>query len=166
MLDPEIVYAFLFTPKDKEDFIKHLEMLREYYDFKKIPNNYIKQRSRLPQDFTDIRLQKKYDFPIKEKEIVLEFIASIEQEYHIPQIMSRKYISVNYTEKPSLPWDFKKVNGVEFDMPITTQRQLLEVARELRKYYFFYRLLENWINIKIENRVNWELTGKNRYLMI
>src|SRR6185437_15770690 len=105
------------------------------------------------------RLQKKYNFPIKEKEIALEFIANIEQEYHIPQIMSRKYISVNYTEKPSLPWDFKKVNGVEFDMPITTQRQLLEVARELRKYYFFHRLPENWINIK--NRKQSKL-GVNR----
>ncbi|RIB23068.1 hypothetical protein C2G38_2172332 [Gigaspora rosea] len=63
MLNTEIAYAFPFTPKDRSDFIRHLDLLREYYEFKKIPNDYIKHKEHLPQHPSDIKLRKKKETP-------------------------------------------------------------------------------------------------------
>ncbi|CAG8799582.1 26734_t:CDS:1, partial [Gigaspora margarita] len=59
-------------------------ILREYYEFNKILNDYIKHKNHLPQCPLELKLRRKYEFSIKDKRIALEFIADIEADFYVP----------------------------------------------------------------------------------
>src|SRR5260364_395551 len=40
-LDKEIRHLFPFTARDELDFRRHIDILREYYRFKRLPNDYM-----------------------------------------------------------------------------------------------------------------------------
>ncbi|CAG8793037.1 15469_t:CDS:2, partial [Gigaspora margarita] len=44
-------------------------------------------------------------------------------DFYVFQVIPKKYIAVNYIEKPSLLWDFRQIEGV-----------IVEIARELAQY--------------------------------
>src|SRR5260364_338565 len=146
-LDSEIGHLFPFLPKDATDFRRHIDILKEYYTFKRIPNDYIRTKRKLPSAPSDLKLRNSYNFPIDNQQILREFIAEAAQDHFIPELLPIAYTNLNHTNKPVLPWDHKKLNNVKIKLPITSPKDLVTAARKLRKLYFFRAIPENWINI-------------------
>ncbi|CAG8660502.1 18574_t:CDS:1, partial [Gigaspora rosea] len=53
-------------------------LLREHYTFKKLPNDYFRNKPKLPNSPTKIKIQGRYSFPIKDKKEADRFIREIE----------------------------------------------------------------------------------------
>ncbi|CAG8565198.1 21469_t:CDS:2 [Gigaspora rosea] len=85
-------------------------LLRKYYVFKKLPNNYFRNKSKLPSLSTKIKTQGRYTFPIKNKNEAARFIRKIESEYTLPRVMPLNFIEINYTNKSNLD-KLKKSNS-------------------------------------------------------
>src|SRR5260364_19180 len=100
---------FPFIPVDAEDFKKHVETLRTYYRFKRIPNDYITPKTCLPEDPKKVKTELVYEFPIKDKEMAQHFITEIKNRYIIPIPMPEKYMIVNHSDKLLLLVDPNKV---------------------------------------------------------
>ena len=47
---------------------------------------------------------------------------------------------INLTNKPQLPTDPNLITELNLTLPITSPKILVETARQLRTYYFFYQL--------------------------
>ena len=146
-LDSEIAHLFPFLPKDASDFRRHIDILRDYYTFKRIPNDYIRTRRKLPDTPSSLKLRNTFTFPINNQQILQEFLAEVAQNYFIPEPLPATYTNLNHTNKPELPWDFRKLNNVEIKLPITNPKDLVIAARRLRKFYFFRAIPDSWINI-------------------
>ena len=57
-------------------------------------------------------------------------------------------MTVNPTNKPQLPTDSNLITKLNLTLPITSPKILVETSRQLRTYYFFYQLPDEWISIK------------------
>ena len=57
-------------------------------------------------------------------------------------------MTVNPTNKPQLPTDPNLIMELNLTLPITSPKILVETARQLCTYYFFYQLPTEWISIK------------------
>jgi len=145
-LRPDLAKLFPFAPKDGDDFRDHVEKLRKYYAFVRLPNDYIKAKMLLPKDPEKVVTQKVYKFPIESTEELTEFIAEIESRYRYPVPLPSKYSELNPTDKPELPHDHTQIS-VNLTIPITTPKRLVETARLLRRYYFFKKIPDSWIDI-------------------
>lgn len=102
-LDSEIAHLFPFLPKDATDFRRHIDILKEYYTFKRIPNDYIRTKRKLPPAPSDLKLRNSYNFPIDNLQILREFIAEAAQDHFIPEPLPIAYTNLNHTNKPDLP---------------------------------------------------------------
>ena len=153
-LDHRIRNMFPFTPNDTEDFKRHVEILRSYYKFKRIPNDFITPKSRLPDDPKKIKTNLAYDFPIADKDLAKHFISEIQNRYIIPIPMPEKYMVVNHSDKPLLPSDPSEVSLVNLTIPIRSQAVLLDTVKLLRQHYYFRRIPDEWIDIPFEETFN------------
>jgi len=151
-LDKEIRHLFPFTARDELDFRRHIDILKEYYRFKRLPNDYIRQKKRLPKEPSELKLKNEYKFPLTDLTTVRNFIAETIDEYHIPEPLPGPYTDINFTNKPELPWDYRKVREVELNIPITNPKELVTTARKLRRFYFFRQLPQTWIKIPTKER--------------
>ncbi|RIB14636.1 hypothetical protein C2G38_2194477 [Gigaspora rosea] len=57
-------------------------------------------------------------------------------------------MNVNSTDKLELPDKPKEIKELNITIPIQSAKILVKMARELKKYYFFYKISKKWINIK------------------
>jgi len=153
-LDHRIRNMFPFTPVDAEDFKRHVETLRTYYRFKRIPNDFITPKSRLPEDPKKVKTELVYEFPIENKEMAQHFISEIKNRYIIPIPMPENYMTVNHSDKPLLPNDPNDVKHVNLTVPIRSQVVLLDTVKLLRQHYYFRRIPEEWIDIPFEKTFN------------
>ncbi|CAG8785233.1 5001_t:CDS:1 [Dentiscutata erythropus] len=147
-LNKKIKYMFPFYPYNQDHFRKYVNILRKYYTFKRVPNNFIIAKRRLPQNPKNLYLKTTFTFPINSKEKALNFIQEIPKEYNIPSAFTPEYMSVNPTEKPNLLQDYKEIEGFKIIIPMTSIEQVADTARKLRTKYYFYRISENWIEIE------------------
>jgi hypothetical protein len=145
-LNKEIRHLFPFVAKNETEFKRHIGILKEYYHFKRLPNDYIRQRRRLPKEPSELKLNK-YSFPLTDPTTVKDFITEIEDEYYIPEPLPVEYTEINFTNKPELPWDFRKIKQIKLNIPITSPKELVSTARNLRKFYFFRTIPQTWIRI-------------------
>ncbi|CAG8601407.1 3024_t:CDS:1, partial [Gigaspora margarita] len=120
----ELQGIFLFTPKDAANFKNYVEILREKYSFRRMPNDFLKRKRRLPSSPEALKISTQYTFPITEKEIALQFISQIKKEYNVTEPMTREYIQINFTDKPNLPVDYTAIKEVKLDIPITWPRTM------------------------------------------
>ena len=151
-MDKEIRHLFPFTARDELDFRRHIDILKEYYRFKRLPNDYIRQKKRLPKEPSELKLKNEYKFPLTDLTTVRNLIAEIIDVYHIPEPLPSPYTDINFTNKPELPWDYRKVREVELSIPITNPKELVTTARKLRRFYFFRQLPQTWIKIPAKER--------------
>src|SRR6185437_14297343 len=121
-------HLFPFVAKNETDFRRHIEILKEYYYFKRLPNDYIRRRKRLPKEPLELKL-KKYFFPVTDLTTVQKLITEIEDDYYIPEPLPTEYTEINFTNKPELPWDFRKIQQIKLNIPITDPRELVSTAR-------------------------------------
>ncbi|CAG8562484.1 16835_t:CDS:2, partial [Racocetra fulgida] len=91
---------------------------------------------------------RSYNFPIKDKTSALQFIAEIQREFRTPEPLSKNYVEVNYTKKPDLPLDYSQIKEMNLTIPITSSKQLVNIARELHIHYFFHKIPPSWIQIQ------------------
>ncbi|CAG8741135.1 30811_t:CDS:2 [Gigaspora margarita] len=61
--------------------------------------------------------------------------------------MPTNYIDVNYTDKPPLLWDPRKILEVKIKTPITQPKELTELVCKLHPRYHFIRIPENWLKL-------------------
>src|SRR6185437_9253508 len=109
-------------------------------------------KKRLPKEPSELKLKNEYKFPLTDLTTVRNFIAETIDEYHIPELLPGPYTDINFTNKPELPWDYRKVREVELNIPITNPKELVTTARKLRRFYFFRQLLQTWIKIPAKER--------------
>jgi len=146
-LTPRLREKFPFLPLNEEDFKEHIRLLRIDYNFKRLPNDYLLPRKRLPNNPTDLRW-KDFSFPMTTKEAVNEFFKLIPKYYNIPTPLPLAYANFNYTTLPSLPLVATEVEKVNLTTPITTRKQLSIAVQDLRLHYYFHKIPESWIDIK------------------
>jgi hypothetical protein len=153
-LDRRIRHFFPFNPQDPSTTMgKMIKMLREYYIFRVIPNDYIKYKPKLPTDTTKIKTKTKYEYPITDGQKAKEFISEIIPTYRFSIPLDPQIMTANPTEKPRLPEDLKKITEYNITIPIRTPKQLVDTARLLRETYFFHKLPSTWINIPNETNI-------------
>lgn len=161
-LTPSLRRMFPFCPKDSEDFKEHVNKLRKVYAFKYLPNDYVINKKRLPENPRDLKINVKEGFPIKSRTEALNFIKSIPSYYRIPNPMPAKYIEVNYTQLEDLPEEWEEVKKVNLTVPITSTKELRIAVQALREHYFFHKIPEDWICIQNgdnKNEVDSEING-------
>ncbi|KAF0527644.1 hypothetical protein F8M41_013535 [Gigaspora margarita] len=131
---------FFCDSKDSTDFRHHINILRKHYMFRRILRDYFKQKLRLPEKPEDIHMSQKDEFPISNKNIAKQFIAEIQEKFRFTILLFKKYMNINSTDKPELSQDVNEISQMHLTIPIISPKILVETARELRKYYFFYEL--------------------------
>ncbi|CAG8562584.1 19192_t:CDS:1, partial [Gigaspora rosea] len=94
-----------------------------------------------------LNLKGKYTFPITESGDLAVFIDEVWKNYRIPISLPKQYSDLNFMNKPDLPDTPERITEMDFQVPITTTEALVEVARELRKIYFFRQIPSEWIKI-------------------
>jgi hypothetical protein len=63
----------------------------------------------------------------------------------------------NPTDKPWLPENVENISDFNLTLPITSRKQLQDIAKLLRQQYYFTKLPDSWINLqdaKSENAEN------------
>ena len=137
------------------------EKLKEDYYFKMILNDYFVQKPRLPIDTKRIVTKTSYIYPIESKEEAQKFIEEIKTKYSYNIPLLPNIMTVNPTEKPDLPWDYREIQEHNLTIPITSKKALVETARMLRADYYFWRIPETWIDIQ-EDRQTMEMEEQER----
>ena len=145
-LPPCLQKIFPFYPTSSDHFRETVKLLRENYVFQSLPNDYLISKKRLPANPELLGL-KKFSFPICNKEMLSDFLATLPRYYAIPEPLPKAYASFNYTEKPDLPTDPELVTQVNLTLPIKTPKELTIAARALRHHYFFHAIPTEWIDI-------------------
>ena len=102
-LNNRVKGSFPFKPKDSEDFKHHIALLRNYYSFSQLPNDYIINKKRLPLSPDQIQTENSYTFPIQDLDTANQFIREIADYYSFYLLLSKEYMTVNITGKPELP---------------------------------------------------------------
>ncbi|CAG8851872.1 17778_t:CDS:2, partial [Gigaspora margarita] len=69
-----------------------------------------------------------------DKETAKQYINEVQDSYTIPRVMLTNYININYTDKPPLPWDPRKIPEVKIKTPITQPKELteMEIIKEVQ----------------------------------
>ena len=147
-LTPRLREMFPFCPRDDEDFKAHIEELRKVYAFKYLPNDYIIRKKRLPAKPEELALKEKFEFPIMSTETAIRFIEQIPSFYRVVTPLPREYIGVNYTSLEDLPVNWEDVTKVNLTLPITNTKELMIAVKALREFYFFWKIPEDWIQIR------------------
>jgi hypothetical protein len=86
-------------------------------------------------------------FPIQKDKIAKCFIEQISPIYKFPFLLPPTIMTANPADKPWLPDDLQLINEYNITTPITSRKQLVDVARMLRENYYFYRISDAWIQI-------------------
>ncbi|CAG8512524.1 119_t:CDS:1, partial [Gigaspora rosea] len=105
----------------RDDFKKHIEILQKYYEFLKLPNNYIKAKEMLLRDPARIKTKTYSNFLIENKNEAKLFIEEIKDKYRYPIAFLLEYIKVNSTEKPELLENPMKIQFANLTLLITTK---------------------------------------------
>jgi len=147
-LNSAVKHLFPCAPKNDMELRYLIAKLREHYTFRRLPNDYFKTRTKLPEDPKSIKTKLTYTYPITDKNLAKEFLAEIREKYRFNIPLPAHYITANPTDKPELPTDHTLVTKVKLTIPITTPRALVNTARILREHYFFLKIPQTWINIK------------------
>ena len=138
---------FPCNPVDDTDFRHYIEILREHYSFRRVPTDYFIQKKPLPVDPIQVKVEGTYSFPITDTSKAKEFLAEIHANYKYTIPLPIQYMTANPTEKPNLPEEHENVTLVNITVPITSPKQLVDTARDLREFYFFRQIPESWIEI-------------------
>ncbi|CAH1757653.1 9992_t:CDS:2, partial [Entrophospora sp. SA101] len=134
-----------------------VQELREYYIFKKLPNNYFTPKPRLPNSPDNTIFN--YIFPITEQNTANEFIKEARRKYEIIFPINKKWINVpktNTKNKPFLPKNINELDAQfivdeEIILPITNKTNIRNIVIKLGKKYFFERIPDEWISIEKTN---------------
>ncbi|CAJ0845325.1 573_t:CDS:2 [Entrophospora sp. SA101] len=134
-----------------------VQELREYYIFKKLPNNYFTPKPRLPNSPDNTIFN--YIFPITEQNTAKEFIKEARRKYEIIFPINKKWINVpktNTKNKPFLPKNINELDAQfivdeEIILPITNKTNIRNIVIKLGKKYFFERIPDEWISIEKTN---------------
>ncbi|KAF0453764.1 hypothetical protein F8M41_001672 [Gigaspora margarita] len=163
-LHPDVRKFFPITDRaDLNHLADYRKKLQKYYNMDKIPEGYfqlLKEKPWLPNTFQQLNLAVQKMFPCNPKDDVdfrryvntlrdhykfnkikvKEFIAEIEEVYKFSIPLPVNYMTINPTEKPELPENPEEISEMNLTISIQSPKILVEVARELRKTYFFYRI--------------------------
>ncbi|CAG8806036.1 43951_t:CDS:2 [Gigaspora margarita] len=90
----------MLSPQDFSDMVG---MLREKYEFRRLPNNYILTRLFIPNDPAKIKTDLIYTYPITDKQLAITFLTEIKYRYKFRLSLPRSIMMVNPTDKPELP---------------------------------------------------------------
>ncbi|CAG8848979.1 39034_t:CDS:1, partial [Gigaspora margarita] len=146
----------MLSPRDFSDMVG---ILREKYEFKRLPNDYILARPFIPNDPAKIKTDLIYTYPITDKQLAITFLTEIKRRYKFRLPLPRSIMTVNPTDKPELPRKTEDIPDFNITIPITSPKQLVDTARMLREVYYFDRLPEEWIDM-IPITVDPETTNK------
>ncbi|CAG8733269.1 35145_t:CDS:2, partial [Gigaspora margarita] len=142
-----------------QDFSNMVGMLREKYEFRRLPNDYILARPYIPNDPAKIKTDLIYTYPITDKQLAITFLTEIKHRYKFRLPLPRSIMTINLTDKPALPRKAEDITDFNITIPITSPKQLVDIARMLREVYYFDRLPEEWIDM-IPITVDSETTTK------
>ena len=117
-----------------------VKLLREYYTFKQIPNNFFKPKPKLPTDISKIKTNTIFSYPIDNNIEVARFVQETKHYYRYSISLSNTIITVNLTNKPWLPDNPEQIEDFNLILPIISHKQLVETAQMLRQYYYFIKL--------------------------
>ncbi|CAG8736588.1 2229_t:CDS:2, partial [Gigaspora rosea] len=120
---------FPFCPNDDEDFRQHVMELRKMYAFKYLPNDYLIRKRRLPEKPEKLKTKERIPIPLPEN-----------------------YVEVNYTELPDLPACVEEVKKVNLTLPLANTKEIMIAVKELRKYYYFRKIPEEWIELETKEQ--------------
>ncbi|CAG8842934.1 20479_t:CDS:1, partial [Racocetra persica] len=141
---------FSIDPSLKETNIRDIaEILRKYYKFRSIPNDFFVQKPALLQDPNKLKLHTQYTYPITNDKIARKFFNEAKAKYKINFPINQAILTANPTNKPRLSLNPTEIKEFNITIPITSFRILVETAKLLRKEYYFEHIPLNWINIPI-----------------
>ena len=129
-------------------------MLKEYYKFKVILNDFFKQKPILPKQPQDIKIRTEYMYPITDDNIAKEFLTAASSKYKITFPISPEIMTANPTDKPRLPSNSDEIQDFNLTIPISSTRQLIDTARMLRSHYYFNKIPDTWIEINQNTEEN------------
>jgi hypothetical protein len=130
--------------------LKAVTILKEYYTFRYLPNDFLKPRPKLPTDPHKIKTLSSFTYPIRDDETAKEFLNQIKFNYNFNLPLPIEIMEANPTEKPRLPQNPEDITQYNITIPITTPKQLTETARLLRQDFYFYKIPDSWIEINKE----------------
>ncbi|CAG8652606.1 45231_t:CDS:2, partial [Gigaspora margarita] len=134
----------ILSPRDFSDMVG---ILREKYEFRRLPNSYILARPFIPNDPSKIKMDLIYIYPISNKQLAITFLTKIKRRYKFRLLLPCSIITINPTDKPELPRKVKDIYDFSITTSITTLKQLVDTAHMLRVVYFFDTLPEEWIDM-------------------
>ena len=147
-LNSSVRHFFPCNPIDASEFRRYVDILREHYSFKRIPNDYFIQKKPLPTNPHTIKTSGTYTFPITDTHLAKEFVAEIQNTYKFNIPLPLTYMTANPTNKPPLPDEPNFITEVNLTLPISSPKALVDTARLLREHYFFHQIPTEWIEIR------------------
>ncbi|CAG8799914.1 29950_t:CDS:1 [Gigaspora margarita] len=129
------------------DFSDMVGMLREKYEFRQLPNDYMLARPFVPNNPAKMKTNLIYTYPITNKQLAITFLTEIKCRYKFRLPLPRSIMMVNPTNKPELPRKVEDIHDFSITIPITSLKQLVDTARMLREVYYFDKLPEEWIDM-------------------
>ncbi|CAG8834174.1 24252_t:CDS:1, partial [Gigaspora margarita] len=103
-LPPNLCQLFPLDPMlSPRDFSDIMGMLREKYEFRRLPNDYILARPFIPNDPAKIKTDLIYTYPITNKQLAITFLTEIKRRYKFRLLLLHSIMTVNLTDKLELP---------------------------------------------------------------
>ena len=115
-------------------------MLKEYYTFKYISNDFFRPKPRLPEDPLKIRTMDKFLYLITDNSIAKKFMEQAKYSYDVRFPIPRNIMIANPTNKSDLPENSQDIQYLNITIPINTITQLKETAKLLRTQYYFNKI--------------------------
>src|SRR5260363_184936 len=100
-------------------------MLREKYEFRRLPNDYVLARPFIPNDPAKIKTDLIYTYPITDKQLAITFLTEIKRRYKFRLTLLRSIMMVNPTNKPELLRKAEDITDFNITISITSPKQLV-----------------------------------------
>ncbi|RIB19035.1 hypothetical protein C2G38_2308536 [Gigaspora rosea] len=159
-LDRSVRHLFSIDLAKKNSIKTATDHLHKLYNFKYLPNNFIKPKPRLSNESGKIKTQIHFTYPIEDI-IVKKFLEIIKYTYQYTLPLPTNIVNANSTDKPVLPNDPEQITEYALTILFTTPRQLIEAAQLLRQHYYFTKIPDHWIDIILRGQQS-ERTNKDK----
>src|SRR5205085_916250 len=103
-LNSRVRYLFPIDPNHCEFTLQQVvELLCNYYFFKRIPNDFFKQKPILPSDPKKIKTISQYIYSISDDSIAKDFLQEVSHKYKVRFPIHTDIMTANPMDKPKLP---------------------------------------------------------------
>ena len=135
-------------------YVTLVNRLKEKYQFRNLPPEYIYKKIPLPEHPKDVELSDEFQFPIKEKTDIPLLVQELQPWYEfVTKELSKEWIDIPIDTRVQLPKEMDEANRVaQLNLPIN-RTEISETVKKLRIHYKFWRIPSTWINPNYEGKV-------------